>query len=253
MANKPSKYPWMKFFPSDWIKDPTLSICSPQTRGIWIDMICAMHESDRSGEISYSYQQLSRLCRCSIDEIESAVNELLESKTADVTIDNGNVTLINRRMKREYKERVSSRQRQRTHRRKKQNNNHVTLQKSYIRKHRSEDCPTDIASQSPKVSVNKDTLLDQFSRKFKDNYGCEYHASYAKDSKLLKNLEKQYGKKAVEDGIQYFFDVFIKENDFASKKPDVGTLSMMWNAMVASSKSTNNELSAIKEWVNENI
>jgi hypothetical protein len=251
MPKTGGKYPWAKFYPSDWMNDTQLSICSPQTRGIWIDIICAMHESDRCGELGCTYKQLSRLCRCSIEEIKSAISELSESKTADVTIDNGYVTLINRRMKREYTGRVSSRHRQRNHRSKKKSNADVTVQKSYIREQRSEDCPTDIATQSPKVSVNKETLLQVFSKEFEILYEVEYHASFGKDGKLLKDLASQSGRQKVVEGIRYFFKEFVNNNKFAGKKPDVGMLSLMWNGMIAVSRKANTNLSITKEWVNE--
>lgn len=138
------KYPWIKFFHGDWRNDPRVGMCSPATRGIWLELVCIMHEMDRTGEISGSYDQLARLCRCNVDEIKCAINELQLTKTADVTECNGNVTVINRRMKRECNERVSSRKRVKKHRKesacntvetpmKRQCNGDVTVQKSEYR------------------------------------------------------------------------------------------------------------------------
>jgi len=88
-----------------WLKDPKLSMCSPATRGIWFDMLCAMHELDRCGQLTGTYVQLGRISRCSSNECEMAVKELLNTKTADVTECNGIVTITNRRMNRAYEER----------------------------------------------------------------------------------------------------------------------------------------------------
>lgn len=63
------KFPWLKFYPGDWLKEPSLTVCSPATRGIWIDLICIMHESGRVGEVSGTVEQLAKLARCSAAEM----------------------------------------------------------------------------------------------------------------------------------------------------------------------------------------
>lgn len=115
-SDMPAKLPFLKFFPADWVTDPNLSMCSASTRGIWIDMICAMHQSDRSGTLTGTPDQLARVCRCSPSDVHSAVCELKATGTADVRECNGVVTVINRRMQREYRERVATTRRVVKHR-----------------------------------------------------------------------------------------------------------------------------------------
>ena len=55
------KLPAIHWYTGDWMKDPRLSRCSPATRGIWADLLCAMHEDDRSG--SLSTEELSTLLK----------------------------------------------------------------------------------------------------------------------------------------------------------------------------------------------
>lgn len=110
------KIPAIQLYTGDWLKDPDLSKCKPQTRGIWADAICAMHEDGRRGVLSGTPEQLARICRCSPDEIEAAAEELKATKTATVTIRNGRVTLVNRRMQREEKARELTRKRVSRHR-----------------------------------------------------------------------------------------------------------------------------------------
>ncbi len=99
------KLPAFQFYTGDWLKDPQLSMCAPSTRGIWIDLLCAMHENNRSGQITGTTEQLVRLCRCTSVDLVVAIEELKVTKTANVTERNGFVTVICRRMNREYKER----------------------------------------------------------------------------------------------------------------------------------------------------
>lgn len=110
------KQPAMMFYTGDWLKDPQLSMCSAQTRGIWFDLLCAMHESDRSGQIAGTPEQLARICRCTTVEFDAAVNELKSTNTADVTFRHKIVTVINRRMHALSRERKANNDRQRRRR-----------------------------------------------------------------------------------------------------------------------------------------
>ena len=44
-----NKLPAFQFYPGDWLKDPALRCCSPAARGIWMDVLCMMHESPKRG------------------------------------------------------------------------------------------------------------------------------------------------------------------------------------------------------------
>jgi 5-methylcytosine-specific restriction endonuclease McrA len=107
-----AKLPAFQFYPGDWMKDPQVSMLSPATRGIWIDLICLMHENGRTGLITGLSDQLCRACRCSAAEFVQAVKEIKDAKTADVTEREGVISIINRRMRREWKERTDTAQRQ---------------------------------------------------------------------------------------------------------------------------------------------
>lgn len=111
-----TKLPAFMFYTGDWMKDPQLSMCSPATRGIWADAICAMHDSDRTGRLSGTSEQLARICRSTLAEMQPAIAELKATGAATVTERNGVVTLICRRMEREHKDRVAARKRQQRHR-----------------------------------------------------------------------------------------------------------------------------------------
>lgn len=98
------------------MKDPNLSMCSPATRGIWMDALCAMHELDRCGQITGTTDQLARICRCTSVEMSAAVDELFSTKAAIVSIRDGIVTLANRRMKDECEARLATNERVVKHR-----------------------------------------------------------------------------------------------------------------------------------------
>lgn len=98
-----TKHFYMQFVCADWLQDTAL--CAPATRGIWIDLLCHMHGSDRSGQITGTREQIARAGRCTVVELEAALADLAHTKSANVTFRDAKVTVINRRMQREAKER----------------------------------------------------------------------------------------------------------------------------------------------------
>lgn len=120
----------MQWYTGDWLKDPNLGQCSPATRGIWTDMLSLMHENDQSGELVGTAESLARICRCSPTELRTAVTELSVTRTANVTECREIITVVNRRMHRENKERINNRLRQREFRDKEAGNKKVTTHSS---------------------------------------------------------------------------------------------------------------------------
>lgn len=50
MAKEPSvRRPSFQFYPGDWRRDPALRTCSMAAKGLWIELMCVMHESDEYG------------------------------------------------------------------------------------------------------------------------------------------------------------------------------------------------------------
>ena len=76
-----------------------------------------MHLDGRSGRLSMPKDELLALTPCRTPaELDHALAELSNTKTADVTLRNNNVTVVNRRMNRESKEREATRLRVSRHR-----------------------------------------------------------------------------------------------------------------------------------------
>lgn len=124
------KEPFIDLYTGDWMKDQAVSRCAPATRGIWIDLLCAMHDDARSGRLTGTAEQLARLGRCSTAEMSAALNDLQITGAADVSEGrNGSVTIINRRMYRLSQEREATRLRVAKSRSKAEGNGEVTPKK----------------------------------------------------------------------------------------------------------------------------
>lgn len=137
------------------MNDPRLSMCQPNTRGIWMDLLCAMHELGRMGVISGTREQLARIGRCSTAELDHAIADLQNSQAADVAHRNDIVTVSNRRMKREANTRKCTVLRVAKHRCNGACNDSVTPQKSEYRSQSTEVHPPN-ARANPQESLTMD-------------------------------------------------------------------------------------------------
>lgn len=121
-----SKHWFMKFDVGAWKKDTAISSCSEETRGIWFDLLCAMFESDQCGQLSNTVAIIARLGRTTVPKLRKALAELVATNSADVTFRNSNVTVVNRKMRREFEVRNATRLRVEKMRKNKSSNAHVT-------------------------------------------------------------------------------------------------------------------------------
>ena len=93
---------------------------TPETRGIYRDVLGYLRLQDRSGSISGTREEIARAGRCSAVQLQNAVEELKRFKVADVTerdIHRDNsvtklITITNRRMVKEAQERENANKRQ---------------------------------------------------------------------------------------------------------------------------------------------
>lgn len=52
-SNGRDRSPSFQFYPGDWLTDPKLNLCSPATKGVWMDLICHMYLSDEPGYLVF--------------------------------------------------------------------------------------------------------------------------------------------------------------------------------------------------------
>lgn len=104
----PVKYPAFWFYPGDWMKDTDLRAVSVAARGLWIDLLCLMWESDKRGYLVLSSgkpattEQLARMTGNAPEVVAELVNELEE---CGVTSRSDEGVLFSRRMVRDESKR----------------------------------------------------------------------------------------------------------------------------------------------------
>jgi hypothetical protein len=50
-ATSQRKRPAFQFYPGDWLRDMALRSCSMEARGLWIEMLCLMHDAVPYGHL----------------------------------------------------------------------------------------------------------------------------------------------------------------------------------------------------------
>lgn len=76
-----AKRPAFQFYPGDWQRDTALRCCSVAARGLWIDMLCIMHQGEPYGHLTVKGtplepQSLGRMVGASPREITAWLAEL---------------------------------------------------------------------------------------------------------------------------------------------------------------------------------
>lgn len=75
------KRPSFQFYPGDWLNDAALRMCSTSARGLWIDMICIMHQGTDYGYLKVNHKviltaNLARMVGSTLPEVEGWLAEL---------------------------------------------------------------------------------------------------------------------------------------------------------------------------------
>lgn len=94
------KRPSFQFYPSDWLRDTALRSCSTGARGLWMDMICFMHEGLPYGHLKVGHKvilafNLSRMVGETLEVVEGWLDEL---STAGVYETNDEGVIYSKRM-----------------------------------------------------------------------------------------------------------------------------------------------------------
>jgi hypothetical protein len=120
------KAPAFQFYVRDWLSDPQLRATSTVSKGIWIDLLCFMWEAPERGKLDgVTAGQLAKMTGATLAEIEVFLSEAKTLKFASVTERDKKITLENRRMVREEKERKANADRQARFREKKRSPNNA--------------------------------------------------------------------------------------------------------------------------------
>jgi hypothetical protein len=85
-----SKRPAFQFYPGDWRTDPGLRLCSVTARGLWIEMMCLMHEGEPYGHLTVqgrpiAADMLARLSGEALNTVKRGLAELEANEVFSLT------------------------------------------------------------------------------------------------------------------------------------------------------------------------
>lgn len=87
------KRPAILFYPGDWLRDTALRSCSMEARGLWIDMICFMHDCTPYGYLKVNNKIISEdnlgvILGLNLSKIQRLVGELVEAGVCSIDKNN---------------------------------------------------------------------------------------------------------------------------------------------------------------------
>jgi hypothetical protein len=244
MAKLPAKLPWRKFFPADWLSDPALSMCSAATRGVWMDLLCAMY-SGNTGDLTGTAEQLARIARCTPEEVAAALDELQLTKTANVTC-HANVTeshkiftVMSRRIARECKIRQDNKLRKQRQRCRAENHALVTGEMSEVRCQKSDtllrnveredaNAPPSAGAPAPKKTAAKKPAAKKFTPPDIDAvlaYGAEIGLSENVCQKFMNHYignEWRVGRNPMKDWKATLRNWKLREDEYHGNRKSTG-------------------------------
>jgi len=75
------KRPSFQFYPGDWLQDAALRACSVEARGVWVDLLCLMHQGSDYGYLKVNHKpilpaNLARMLGATLPDVERWIAEL---------------------------------------------------------------------------------------------------------------------------------------------------------------------------------
>lgn len=79
-----SKRPAFLFYTGDWLKDTALRCCSLSARGMWIDMLCHMHDCEPYGHLKVNHKvihidMLASMVGVNFEDAKRMIKELIDA------------------------------------------------------------------------------------------------------------------------------------------------------------------------------
>lgn len=69
------KRPSFQFYPGDWRANSNLRRCSWSARGVWLEVMCLMHDSERYGVLAWSLKEIAQALGCGAAPLNELVTK----------------------------------------------------------------------------------------------------------------------------------------------------------------------------------
>ncbi len=65
------KRPSFQFYPGDWSANPNLRRCTFAEKGVWLDVMCLMHDQDEYGVLRWPLKEIAQAVGCKVSDLLS--------------------------------------------------------------------------------------------------------------------------------------------------------------------------------------
>lgn len=69
------KRPSFQFYPDDWTGNANLRRCSPAARGVWVDVLCLMHDQEEYGVLRWPLKEIAQAAGASMAHVRELVEK----------------------------------------------------------------------------------------------------------------------------------------------------------------------------------
>ncbi|WP_230945087.1 hypothetical protein [Burkholderia territorii] len=69
------KRPSFQFYPGDWTSNSNLRRCSHAEKGIWIDVMCLLHDQEEYGIVRWPLKEIAQAVNCTVAALRGLVNK----------------------------------------------------------------------------------------------------------------------------------------------------------------------------------
>lgn len=70
-----SRRPSFQFYPADWFANPNLKRCSHAEKGMWMDILCLLHDGHRYGVLRWSLAEIARSIGATVAAVSGLVRK----------------------------------------------------------------------------------------------------------------------------------------------------------------------------------
>lgn len=67
--------PSFQFYPADWLGNSNLRRCNHAEKGVWVDVLCLMHDSQEYGLLRWPLAEIAQAVGCQLQQLQSLISK----------------------------------------------------------------------------------------------------------------------------------------------------------------------------------
>lgn len=69
------KRPSFQFYPGDWTSNPNLKRCTFAEKGVWLEVMCLMHDQVEYGVLRWPLKEIAEAVKCKVAELQALIRK----------------------------------------------------------------------------------------------------------------------------------------------------------------------------------